>query len=175
MEAVAAEARTPSSTAKDWKEGRRLRALELKAAGWKQNRIAEALGVTESAVSQWLRKARGGGAQALLRRKAAGPVRRLSPELQERIPALLEKGAESFGFRGQVWTAARVAQIIRRELGVSYSERHARRLLREAGYSPQKPERRATQRDEAAIQAWREESWPAQKKGRFGSGAPSYS
>ena len=175
MEATEAKARASSGTAKDWKEGRRLRALELKAAGWKQRRIAQALGVTESAVSQWLKKAKAGGAQALLKRKATGMPRRLSKEQRDRIPALLEKGAQSFGFRGQVWTAGRVAQVLKKELGVAYSERHTRRLLREVGYSPQKPERRATQRDEEAISTWRAETWPALKRGQRESAGRSSS
>jgi predicted transcriptional regulator len=57
--------KTLSSQAKDWREGRRLRAFELKEQGWKQTEIADALGVTEGAVSQWMKRAREEGVQAL--------------------------------------------------------------------------------------------------------------
>ncbi len=59
--------------ATDWREGRRLRAFKLKQRGWSQQRIAEALGVSKGAVSQWMKQARdGGGAQALKRQPAPG-------------------------------------------------------------------------------------------------------
>jgi len=73
------------------------------------------------------------------------------------LPALLARGAEAFEFRGQVWTASRVAQVIKQEFGVSYHPTHCSRLLRAIKHSRQKPESRATQRDEPAIQVWREQ------------------
>ncbi len=60
--------------------------------------------------------------------------------------------AEAFGFRGEVWTARRVTEVIRREFGVQYHFNHVGNLLRAAGWSPQKPLRRASQRNEAAIE-----------------------
>ena len=153
-----------SHEAKDWKEGRRLRALELYQAGWKQVKIAEALGVTPGAVSQWLKRAREGGVAALYRRKAAGPKPRLSAEQRARLPELLARGAEAYGFRGDLWTRQRVAEVIRREFGVRYTPVHAGRILRACGWSVQKPVRRARQRDEEAIQRWQVERWPEVKK-----------
>ena len=78
---------------------------------------------------------------------------------------LLAQGAEAFGFRGDVWTATRAATVIRREFGVRYHPNHVGKLLRAAGWSVQKPIERASQRDEAAIEAWRTERWPALKRG----------
>ena len=83
-----------------------------------------------------------------------------------RPPALLQPGAEAYGFRGQVWTRARVAVVIRLAFGVSYHPVHVGRLLKAIRWSPQKPVRRARQRDEAAIAHWRQETWPALKGGR---------
>jgi transposase len=77
---------------------------------------------------------------------------------------LLARGAEAFGFRGQVWTTARVVEMIRQQFGVSYHRAHGSRLLRRIKQSRQKPIQKATQRDEAAIQTWKEERWPALKK-----------
>ena len=148
----------------DWREYRRLRAWELKQQGWKQKDIAEALGVTPGAVSQWVQRAQTGGQEALRRRPAPGRAPRLSAEQHKKLPALLAKGAEAYGFRGAVWTRKRVAQVIRREFRVSYSPRHVGRLLEALGWTVQQPEERAAQRDEAAIQQWVAEEWPRIKK-----------
>jgi transposase len=151
--------------AKAWREERRLRAWALKAQGWSQQKIAEALGVTAGAVSQWMRRGREGGVEALKGRPRPGATPKLTAEQRAQIPALLAQGAEAFGFRGDVWTAKRVATVIRREFGVRYHPNHVGKLLRAAGWSVQKPIERASQRNEAAIEAWRTERWPALKRG----------
>ena len=148
----------------DWREARRFRAWELHQKGWKQCLIAEALGVTQGAISQWLKRGREGGIEALRTRKVPGPTPRLTPEQRARIPELLKRGAETFGFRGDIWTCSRVAEVIRREFGVSYHPAHVSRILRDCGWSVQKPVRRASQRDEEAIGRWRQERWPEVKK-----------
>jgi len=151
----------------DWREARRLRAWELKQAGWKQKDIAEALGVSQAAVSDWMRRGREGGSAALRNQPKSGAPRRLSDEQLARLPELLKLGAEHFGFRGEVWTRKRVASLIEREFGVRYSPRHVGRLLKAIRWSSQKPVERASQRDEPAIEAWRAETWPElQKKPR---------
>jgi transposase len=149
----------------DWREARRVQAWALKAKGWTQEKIAEALGVTAGAVSQWMRRGREGGVEALRSRPRPGPTPRLTEEQQARVPELLARGAEAFGFRGDVWTAKRAATVIRRELGVGYHPGHVGKLLRAVGWTVQKPIARASQRDEAEIEAWRTERWPALKKG----------
>jgi transposase len=146
----------------------------LERKGWTQQAIAEALGVTQGAVSQWLGRARAGGVAALRRRRAAGPRPRLSATQRATLPALLARGPEAFGFRGDVWTTKRVAAVIEVRFGVRYHPAHVSRLLRAVGWSPQRPVQRATQRDEAAIARWYAERWPALKKGRPPKGAPSF-
>lgn len=158
---------------KDWREGRRLRAWQLYQQGWKQKDIAKALGVTEGAVSQWITKAKKQGVHALCHQPPPGRPPQLSQEQKNQIPALLAKGAEAFGFRGQVWTSQRVAQVIKKALGVSYHPGHCRRLLQALKYSPQKPKELASQRDEAVIQAWKKQRWPELKKRRKRKNAPS--
>lgn len=153
-----------SQDAPDWKEGRRLRAWELSQQGWKQKAIAEALGVTPGAVSQWLSRARREGIAGLYKRKAPGPKPRLMAEQRARLPELLERGAEAYGFRGDIWTRKRVAEVIHREFGVVYTSTHVGRLVRACGWSLQKPIRRPTQRDEDSIRRWREEGWLEEKK-----------
>ena len=156
-----------SSQATDWREGRRLRAFELKRQGWNQREIARALGVTEGAVSQWMKREReGGGVEALKKRTSPGKPPRLSEEQREKkLHELLARGAEAHGFRGGVWTCARVAEVIRKEFGVSYHPAHVSRLLKASGLTLQKPVRRANQRDEEAIERWKKERWPELKKG----------
>jgi transposase len=156
-----------------WDEGRRLRAWELKQQGWKQADIARALGVTAGAVSQWLTRARQEGPEALRHRPPPGPTPRLSVEQRAQLLEILASGAEAWQFRGDVWTTKRVAAVIRAEFGVSYHPAHVSRVLRECGWSVQKPIRRASQRDEAAIRRWLEQRWPALKKSASKKGAPS--
>jgi transposase len=151
-----------SSTA--WKEARRLQALVLQRKGWKQNQIAEALGVTDGAVSQWFHRVNDQDANALLARPHTGRVPELTWEQKNLIPDLLSHGAEAYGFRGEVWTAARVAKVIEWEWSVSYHPSHVARLLKELQWTPQLPIVRATQRDEEAIAVWRTEKWPELQK-----------
>ena len=99
---------------------------------------------------------------------------RLSAEQKAQIPALLAKGAEAYGFRGDVWTASRVAVVIERTFGVRYHRDHVGRLLREAGWSRQQPIERATQRNEEAIKQWSEQRWPAIKKKPSRTRLPSF-
>lgn len=146
---------------RDWREGRRLRALELHEAGWIGERIAEALGVTAGAVSQWLARARAGGREALRTKPPPGPTPKLTAEQRATLPELLAKGAEAYDFVGDVWTTKRVAVVIKRTFGVSYHPAHLSRLLRQEGLSVQKPIVRARQRNEAQIAVWQAEHWPA--------------
>lgn len=158
----------------DWREERRKRAWTLKAQGWLQKDIAVAVGVSEGAVSQWLKRAReGGGVEALASHPGPGGVARLSAEQRAQIPGLLERGAEAYGFRGEVWTANRVASVIAQTFGVHYSRDHVSWLLRRLGWSRQQPITRATQRNDAAIREWGAVRWPAIKKGRTTSARPS--
>jgi transposase len=150
----------------DWREERRKRAWVLKQNGWPQKQIAAALGVSEGAVSQWLKRAReGGGVEALTRRPPPGMTPRLSVEQRAQLPTLLARGAPAYGFTGDVWTAERVAVVIERTFGVHYARDHVSRILRACGWSRQQPITRATQRDEGKITAWTQERWPALKKG----------
>ena len=136
-----------SATATDWREGRRLRAWELHEQGWRQSRIAAALGVTSGAVCQWMRRVRdGGGREALRKRKAPGGQPRLSAEQQSQVLAWLREGAEAHGFRGELWTRKPVAVLIERKRGIRYHPGHVSKLLQSWQWSSQKPEQRAPTR-----------------------------
>src|SRR5215204_6528898 len=121
--------KTPSSQkATDWREGRRLRAWELKQEGWRQRDIARALGVSKGAVSQWMKRAQQEGVEGLRHKPPPGTPPRLTDEQRESLAKLLAYDAEAYGFRGKVWTCQRVAALIRRHFGVGYHPAHVSRL-----------------------------------------------
>ena len=155
-----------NTTSKDWREVRRLRAWALYQQGWKQRTIAEAFGVSEGAVSQWLRRGREHGLAGLHRVPRPGAPTRLTDAQRDQLLGLLAQGAEAFGFRGQVWTGPRVVHLIRQHFGVAYHPHYITQRLKDWGWSRQKPQKKAQQRDEAAIAAWPTETWPALKKTR---------
>jgi transposase len=165
-----ASPRAPKLDAWEW---RRRRAWELHQQGWWQKDIAAALGVSRAAVCTWLRREREGGVEALRTRPRPGGPTKLTAEQRAQIPGLLAQGAEAYGFRGDVWTAARIAEVIWRTFGVRYHRDHVSRLLRQLGWSRQQPRVRATQRNDEAIARWYSERWPALKKKRATKGTRS--
>ena len=119
-----------TASEKDWQENRRFLAWELRQQGWSQPRIAEALGVTQGAVSQWLKRAHeGGGVEALRHHPAPGRQAALTGEQFVQIPALIARGAAAFGFRDDHWTTKRVAAMLKQVFGVSYHPGHVSRVL----------------------------------------------
>jgi transposase len=144
----------------DLREWRRLQAVALKRQGWVQRDIADALGASEVTVSRWLARARRGGPGALMARPAPGPVPRLSAAQRAKIPEFLWHGPAAYGFRGRVWTCARIARVIEEEFGVTFHKDHVGRLLKDLGWTPQAPITRAAQRDGSAIGWWRDVTWP---------------
>ena len=77
---------------------------------------------------------------------------------------MLARGARAHGYPNDLWTTKRVAAVIAREFDVEYHPAHVSRLLAACGWSCQKPERRAVERDEAAIAHWTRYRWTAIKK-----------
>jgi transposase len=157
--------------ASDWREWRRMRAWQLSEQGWGVRRIAEALGVSPSAVSVWLTTARAHGPAVLRSHPRLGAPARLSVAQLALLPDFLWHGAEAYGFRGELWTCGRVQRVLLEEFGVAYHTGHVSRLLKDLGWTPQVPISRAIQRDEEAIQRWRDQDWPrlrrrARRQGR---------
>lgn len=156
--------KTKQETPADWREYRRMRVYEMHKLGYTQQAIAEALGLSQGGVSYILGRVQEGGEEALKRRKSPGAKPRLDKQQKEALLAKLERGAEAFGFEGDVWTTKRIAEMIQEEFGVRYHPDYIGPLLRSLGWSYQKPVVRATQRDEEAIKGWLEEQWPEFKK-----------
>lgn len=128
-----AEKRHPGREFGEW---RRLRAVELDELGWFEVDIAEALGVDRGTVSKWLAVAREAGPSALLAHAAAGRSPKLTAAQGRRIPEFLWQGAEAYGFRGEVWTCARVGKVIEQDFGVRYHKDHVSRLLKALDWTP---------------------------------------
>src|SRR5258708_2855622 len=147
------------SDIQDWREWRRFRAVHLARLGWMHRDIADALGVSEAAVSQWLAHFSEGGSPELRSHRHGGHTK-LTPEQKGLIPDFLWHGPEAYGFRGEVWTCARVVKVLELEFGVRYHKHHVARLLKELGWTPQMPITRAVQRDEEAIERWQADVWP---------------
>src|SRR5262245_56650787 len=147
----------------DWREWRRRRAWELARQRWGVRRIARALDASPDAVSRWLAAARRDGPQALAARPRPGAPAKITPEQRRPIPDFLWHGPEAYGFRGEVWTCPRVAQVLAEEFGVSYSRSRVALILQALGWTPQVPITRAIQRDEDAIERWAAQDWPALK------------
>lgn len=152
-----------------WKEKRRCHAQKLAEQGWKQKDIAVALEVSKGAVSQWLKISKQEGRAGLLARAHTGRPPELAEDEKRLIPDYLAHGAESYGFRGEVWTCRRVRKMIELEFGASYHKSHVARLLKELNWTPQQPVERAAQRNEEAIADWRKHVWSDMKKKRVWS------
>ena len=145
-------------------ERRRRRAVELLRSGHSLSAVARKVGAAVSAVWQWRETFRQKGAQGLAAKPAPGRPRKLTARQRQRLPKLLARGARRHGYSNDLWTTRRIARVIERELGVDYHPAHVSRILADLGWSCQKPERRALERDEAAIAHWKRYRWGAIKK-----------
>jgi transposase len=148
------------------REARRLRAAELFAQGHTQAEVAHTLGVSRQAISRWHARFTQGGVDALRSRGPTGPAPKLSKAQLAHIEQALLKGAMANGFDTDLWTLERVAVVITQLTGVRHHPGHVWRLLRQRlGWSVQRPERRASERDEQAIARWVQQEWPRIKRG----------
>jgi len=148
----------------DLLENRRHRALTLLDAGRSLNAVARLIGCAASSVMRWRNRRRRGGSKALKVRFSPGLPPKLTRTQQRRLVKLLLKGAMANGYRTDVWTTARIAELIKDNFRVNYHRDHIGRLMHTLGWSPQKPERRAVERDEVAIELWKQKTWPRVKK-----------
>lgn len=143
---------------------RRHQAIALLEAGYSQVDIARRLGVSPGAVSQWKKAYTERGQVGLEGSKHPGPSQKLAPKQCERLVKYLLEGPRKHGWKTELWTLPRIAELIDRKFGVHYDQSGVWRLMRRLGWSCQKPERRARERDPDAIEKWRKEDWPRLKK-----------
>jgi transposase len=150
-------------------ETRRRLAGSLLLEGRKIGEVAEIVAASESSVRRWRRVVEKGGVEALTAKPHPGPKPRLNEQQKRRLVKVLLAGPRKAGYRNDLWTCPRVAQVIARTFGVKYHPAHVWRILRSLGWTPQKPEQRARERDEADIRRWRSHEWPRIKRGRSAS------
>ena len=153
----------------DQLEKRRRRAVALLKKGETYRAVAHASGASLSSVVRWFQAFRRKGLKGLESRPTPGRPCRLSLAQHKQLEKLLLQGAQQAGYSTDLWTLRRIGKLIEKEFGVQYSSSAVWRLLVvDLEWSPQKPERRATQRDEAAIQEWKRTQWPQINKKRVG-------
>jgi putative transposase len=146
-------------------EKRRLEALSLLSDGISQSEVARRLKVSRQAVSKWVAAERAGGEKALASKGKPGRKTAPTPAELKKVEAALMKGPVKNGYRNDLWTLRRVAEIFARVTGrrrPSISRTWG--LLREMGWSCQRPARRARQQDADAVAEFREQTWTAVKK-----------
>lgn len=154
-------------------ELRRRKGMRMLARGVVQSEVARALEVSRQTASSWAKRL-AEDAQAW-RRKPLGRPSGLDAAQKKALGKALLAGAVANDFPTELWTLARVAKLIKREFGVAYSTVNVWRILREMGFSSQRPAGRAIQRDEMAIKQWRAKRWPALKKSPAAKDGPSSS
>jgi transposase len=145
-------------------ERRRLRAITLLKEGYQPVEVARTLGVDRRSVRRWKAAYRKKGGRALKAIPAPGRPLKLSIEQRKELEKDLLRGAQEAGFPTDLWTCPRVAKVIKIRFGITYHVDHVGRVLRSLGWSPQKPERRAKERDHEEIQRWIKQDWPRIKK-----------
>ena len=142
----------------------RLAAAELIESGAGDREVARHFRVSRMSANRWRRALAGGGRAALASKGAAGAKCKLTAAQLRELEAVLDAGPAVWGWdEDQRWTLARIAEVVRCRFGVDYTLAGMDMLLRRLGWSVQVPARRAAERDEAAIAAWREETWPVVK------------
>jgi len=145
-------------------EARRRQSLRLLDEGYSLNEVGHMMSCAPSSVMRWRDALRAGGEAGLKVRFSPGRPPTLTAAQRSRVVKRLLKGAMANGFSTELWTCSRVAILIQKHCRVHFHRSHVARLLHELGFSCQKPERRALERDEARIQEWKRRDWPQVKK-----------
>src|SRR5438270_3640634 len=165
----------PAGVRRDFQalEQRRLVGAGLLQQGVPQAEVARRVGVHRQSVSRWAQQLQRGGQRALKKAGRAGRRARLCPEDLRRIERGLKRGPQALGYETSLWTSWRVADLIERECGVKYHPSQAWRILRQLGWSWQRPVGRALERDQEKIRLWKQKRWPEIKKKPAKKAAPS--
>jgi transposase len=155
-------------------EKRRKKAGKLFAKDCSAPDVARRLGVARQVAYRWKDAWDRGGNEALASKGPAGPKPKLTVEQTQQVTEALLAGPVAQGYKTALWTLPRVASLIEDLTGVGYHPGHVWRLLGASGFSCQRPERRAVERDEKAIRRWQRVDWPVLKKRPVNKGVPSF-
>lgn len=155
----------PTGTAEEL-EARRRKGIELLDTGKTPTQVSEILGVARQSVQRWKKAVRDGGKRALKAIPQHVPSCRLSPEQQRELKKIITAGAIACGYPTDLWTTARLTEVIWKTFQIRYNHDHVGRMLHGLGYSCQKPAKQAKEHDDRAARQWRKREWPRIKKGR---------
>lgn len=145
-------------------EQRRFQAIKLHNQGYSQYRVAKQLGVSFEAVSNWVELYKQHGLKGLKSQGSPGPKPQLTENDRQQLKAAILKGPEAFGYQTGIWTLERIAAVIRKLTKTTFKTTQTWRIVTALGFSCQKPEARAKERNEAKIQNWRRGTFPRLKK-----------
>jgi len=153
-----------SSLSRDKREQRRLSAAELFKKNTPQAEIARKLRVTSAAVSLWHKAWDKGGRKASKSKGQTGFPSKLTSKDRKAFKRAILKGPLEYGYETNFWTLSRLSAVMKKVTGIKFSDVWTWHIVRELGFTPQKPQVRATKRDEAAIRVWKEKRLPGLKK-----------
>lgn len=145
-------------------EARRVKAMRLLKQGMSLHEVARKVGCAASSVMRWRDRLHRDGPGSLKVRSSPGRPPKLTPAQRRDLVRTLLKGPLAAGYSTDLWTTRRIADLVRKRFGVRYHPDHVGRLMHQLGWTPQKPTRRALQRDEQSIREWKEREWPRIKK-----------
>ncbi len=148
-------------------EYRRRLAIERIHDGYSAQEVADFLGVDPGSVRRWLAAYRR-GSDALAARPVLGRPPKLTGTQEKIVRRWLASNPTEHGFATELWTAPRLAGLIEQEWGIRFHPNYLASWLRRRGFTPQKPRRKARERDDEAIARWLENDWPRIKKRRGG-------
>jgi transposase len=152
-------------------ERRRRLAVRRVLSGYTQKDVAAFLGVHPRTVQRWMKLYREHGMRGLKARPASGRPPKLTPQQEREVLKWFRQSPTKFGFRTELWTAPRVAELILRKFRKKFHPRYLNQWLAQRRITPQKPSRQARERNEREIRRWLREEWPRIKKVR-GVGVP---
>ena len=153
----------PEGTARQL-QARRTKAVALLKQGHSYQAVARMVQSSISSLVRWMQSFRRIGKAGLKPRPTPGRPPEMKPRQKQELIALLKAGARAAGYSTEMWTARRVAEQIRRHWGIDYHPGHVWKVLVGLGWSCQKPERRALQRDPRKIRQWKQRDWPRIEK-----------
>jgi transposase len=146
-------------------EARRKKAIRLlEEEQLSLNAIARQIGCNASSVMRWRDRWNALGEKGLEVLFSPGRPSKLSTRQRAQLVRYLLQGPMSFGWNTDVWTTQRIADLIKNKFSIEYHFAHVGRLMHRLGWSPQKPERRALERNELSIQQWKARNWKRTKK-----------
>lgn len=137
-----------------------MEAARLFEQGWRRAEVARTLRVSWQTCHAWYRAWQGGGAAALQSKGKPGPRPKFNDSHRQRLAELLAQGPQAHGYDNALWSLPRVRAVAAKHLGIEASTTDIWRLLRSMRWSPQKPARRARERNGEAIGRWKKQIWP---------------